>query len=445
MVMDIEPHRTRRARARLMVARFGISPGLFGATLVVGLIGGGIGALYLLAVHVLQRWLWPTHWSGAIGFAILGGTGLVVALMIRFLGTPGDVELLVDNIHVSGGPSNIRTLRTLVPASVLTIAAGGAAGPEAPLVTTTGSLAAWFARQRRATVPDTRILTIAGMAAAFTVLFGAPLGSSLFALEILHRRGLQYHEALVPAIIGSLSGYGIYTLLTQADLTPVWNVTRAGGGDLIHPIDLLLALGAGILGALVATVFTYLVIFLRRCFRQLPVFARPIVGGLVLAALGWWSPYALTFGEAQTKHVLTTDLLVGALVVALLAKLLGTSVTVSSGWPGGFIIPLFFMGATLGRIFDAALPNSHGAVLAAALMAAACVGVTKTLLGSTLVVTEMGGMQLLPTTLIAATVAFLLTNQVGLIETQRERVDLASEDAEDEDDDPPDTTLAEPA
>src|SRR5690242_16569077 len=163
MVMNIEPHRTRRARARLMVARFGISPGLFGATLVVGLIGGGIGALYLLAVHTLQRWLWPTHWSGVVGFAVLGGTGLVVALMIKFLGTPGDVELLVDNIHVSGGPSNIRTLRTLVAASILTVSAGGAAGPEAPLVTATGSLAAWFARQRRASVPDTRILTIAGM------------------------------------------------------------------------------------------------------------------------------------------------------------------------------------------------------------------------------------------------------------------------------------------
>ena len=44
-----------------------------------------------------------------------------------------------------------------------------------------------------------RILTITGMAAGFTVLFGAPLGSAVFALEILHRRGLEYYEALMPA------------------------------------------------------------------------------------------------------------------------------------------------------------------------------------------------------------------------------------------------------
>ena len=54
-------------------------------------------------------------------------------------------------------------------------------------------------------------------------------------------------------------------------------------------------------------------------------------------------------------------------------------------------------------------------------MAAANVGVTKTLLGSTLVVTEMGGMRLLPTTLLAALVAMMLTSSVGLIESQRER------------------------
>jgi H+/Cl- antiporter ClcA len=54
-------------------------------------------------------------------------------------------------------------------------------------------------------------------------------------------------------------------------------------------------------------------------------------------------------------------------------------------------------------------------------MAATNVGVTKTFIGSTLVVTEMGGMRLLPTTLLAALVALMLTSAVGLIETQRER------------------------
>jgi H+/Cl- antiporter ClcA len=103
------------------------------------------------------------------------------------------------------------------------------------------------------------------------------------------------------------------------------------------------------------------------------------------------------------------------------AKLLATSLTVWSGWPGGFNIPLFFVGATLGQLTHHAFANAPVGVVCPARMVAANVGVTKTMLGSTLVVTEMGGFHLLPTTLLAAVIALLLTSEVGLIHSQRER------------------------
>ena len=52
---------------------------------------------------------------------------------------------------------------------------------------------------------------------------------------------------------------------------------------------------------------------------------------------------------------------------------------------------------------------------------ALCVGVTKTPIGTTLVVTEMAGLLLLPVTLIAAVVALLVSERVSVIETQRPR------------------------
>ena len=63
-------------------------------------------------------------------------------------------------------------------------------------------------------------------------------------------------------------------------------------------------------------------------------------------------------------------------------------------------------------------------MLACALMAAANTGVTKTPLGSTLVVAKMVGLSLVPTTAVAAVLALLLTHRSGLMETQRERVEL---------------------
>jgi H+/Cl- antiporter ClcA len=105
----------------------------------------------------------------------------------------------------------------------------------------------------------------------------------------------------------------------------------------------------------------------------------------------------------------------------MFAKLGGTTVTLSSGWRGGFIIPLFFMGVCLGRLGHAMVPHTNEVVLIAALMAAINCGVTKTPLGSTLVVSEMAGLRLLPPVLVASVVALVLTSEVGLIRSQRER------------------------
>ena len=115
--------------------------------------------------------------------------------------------------------------------------------------------------------------------------------------------------------------------------------------------------------------------------------------------------------------------------------MLGSTVTLASGWKGGFIIPLFFMGACLGQAGHSVFPNTNAAVLISGLMIACNVGVTKTPLGSVLVVTEMAGVKLLPTSLIAAMVALILTSNVSLIESQRRRTDTmtsAEPEADDE-------------
>jgi H+/Cl- antiporter ClcA len=310
--------------------------------------------------------------------------------------------------------------------SLLCIAAGGAAGPEAPLVQTTGTLGSWLANRWKLAIDDKRVLTITGMAAGFTVLFGAPFGAAIFALEILHRRGLEYYEALLPAVLGSLCGYAVYMVATGLGLTPVWSFPPLVP---LRTSDFAWSLAAGVVGALVAVLFTYLTVGLRRVFGKLPTVPRAVLGGLILGGLAFVSPFALTYGETQVGTIAAGKAVVVVLLVAAAAKLLGTSVTISTGWRGGFIIPLFFVGACLGRLGHAILPQTHEAMLMAALMVAINTGVTKTPFGSTLVVTEMAGLPLLPVTVLAAVVALLLTSEVGLIQTQRQRASAAAQPA----------------
>ncbi len=121
-----------------------------------------------------------------------------------------------------------------------------------------------------------------------------------------------------------------------------------------------------------------------------------MIGRLGIALLALWSPYALTFGEVQTGHVPEVRIGAGVLAVAIVAQLLATSLTVSSGWPGGFIIPLFFAGRDSR---PAHAPRVRG-------RAGRC---------------RVRGIHLLPTTLLAAVIALVLTSEVGLIHSQRAR------------------------
>jgi H+/Cl- antiporter ClcA len=411
--------------SRLVAALSHLRQRMLALVVVVGVVGGLAGAAFVGTLHLLQHVLWPEHNAPTTQLLILTGVGIAVAVLVRWLGSPGDVELLVNNIHVDGGRRDLRELRSLLPVSLLCVAAGGAMGPEAPLVQTTGGLGTAFGWRWRLSREDVRILTITGMAAGFTVLFGAPLGAALFALEILHRRGLEYYEALIPAIVGSICGLGVYTALGRVGIGPVWQLPEVTELASQH---LLWAAAVGVVGAGLAVVFTYGASGVRWLFAWLPATARPIAGGVVLGLLGLLSPYALTFGEFQIDPLLASDPTALAFLGAAVAKLAGTTVTLGSGWRGGFIIPLFFVGAAVGGALHTVFPDVPAAVLMAGLMAATNVGVTKTTIGTTLVVTEMSGLHLLPTTIVASVVALLLTNQVGLISTQRARVDVTEGD-----------------
>ena len=391
---------------------------LAGLVAAAGATGGVVGAAYLTLLRLTDHAIGPTHWHKGSHLAILIGVGALIAALTRWLGNPPNVELLVDNIHVSGGSDDIGSLRSLIPISLLCVGAGGGLGPEAPLVQATGSTSSWLGIRAGLDHDELRIVTLTGMAAGFTVLFGAPIGSAIFALEILHKRGLEYYEALVPALGGSLFGYVVYVLLTRSGFHPVFEFPMPGR---LEAVDFAWAVGCGLVGAAVAWIFSYGSTTLGRLAKRVPMLARPVVGGLALGLLALASPYALTNGELQINHVTTVKMTALALAGAALAKLVGTSVTMATEWRGGFIIPLFFMGACLGTAGHVLFPGTNQWVLVTALMVACNVGVTKTPLGSTLVVAEMAGMAMLPTTLVAAIVTLVLTSQLDLIHTQRRR------------------------
>ncbi|MGA9279212.1 chloride channel protein [Ilumatobacter sp.] len=421
---------------------FGVRLRMVALIVVVGLAGGGIGAAYLWALDATTDLLGPDRWGGTEHIVVLASIGLLITVLVSVLGRPADVELLVGNIHVPGMTDDERSdaddddgatdprhhhdiepagrLRSLIPISLLSVGTGGTLGPEAPLVTTTGTLATRLARRNGLEPPDVRIIAITGMAAGFSVLFGAPLGAAVFALEIPHRRGLEYYEALIPATIGALCGFAVSTAFGRLGLEPIWDLPSVAPLD---SVDLAWAVLAGALGAAIGIFFTLVVGVLHRVVEWIPSVSRPIAGGVALGLLALVTPYALTNGEFQIEALIESRPVVTTLLVACVFKVVGAAVALVTGWRGGFIIPLFFAGFALGWAVTDVLPIEHTWMFVAATMAAANVAVTKTPIGSTLVVTEMAGFALLPTTLIGSLASLVLTSQVGLLDSQRQRFD----------------------
>jgi hypothetical protein len=187
-----------------------------------------------------------------------------------------------------------------------------------------------------------------------------------------------------------------------------------------------------VVAAALAHVFTWVSMGWSWLFKRIPTWIRPTLGGIILGLAALVTPYALTNGEIQIVHMTGARIAVGTLALAALFKFVMAAMIGPAGWRGGFIIPLFFVGFCLGELTHAWTSSANEWVMVTAFMVALNVGVTKTPIGSTLVVTEMAGIAVLPTTLLAAVVGLMLTSDSGLIHTQRRRepADAQPNDAE---------------
>lgn len=390
------------------------------ASAAAGVVGGLASAAYLAVLELAKLLLWPerNEWLPHLGMLV--GVGVVISVLLAVLGDPGGSDGLIDAVHTTGRAEKPRPLVSLVPVSLLGISAGSGIGPEPPLMRATAAIGAGAGRLSKFAADNMRVLTVTGMAAGLTVLFAAPLGAAVFALELLHRKGLEYYEAVVPACVGSMASYGVYTLVTGHGLEPVWPFP-----DLalrLHPTDLLLGLCAGLGGAAVAHAFAATVRGCGRAFKPLRPWLRPPVAGLLLGGVAFAFPHSLTFGEEQVAEFLRMpDLTALTLVLIAVGHMLSAAVSLAGRWQGGIIIPMFLTGYCLARAATLWTDDMGHLVLVASMMVACNVGITKTPLGSALVIAQMTGVGNLPPLLVAALVSLALTTRIAFIGGQRPR------------------------
>ncbi|MFC6998981.1 chloride channel protein [Rufibacter roseus] len=383
---------------------------------LIGIVGGVIASGYWIVLESMMHYL--SQVQGLYVILLMGGAGFLAGLIIHFLGDPGEMDLIVNNIRFKGGRLEPRNNPSMILSSLLCISSGGSAGPEAPLVQVVGSTGSWLAKKFKFKGEDVRSLSIAGMAAAFTALFGAPLGGSLFALEILHHKHVvEYYHALIPAFVASCSSFVVFILLTHIGIGPTWVFPVYSTPELN---DVFYAMLYALAGTAAGWLFIFTIRQCRAIFKsiKLPIYASMTLGGLIIGAIAYFVPLSRYFSHDELSVLLEQEFTLQFLVVLMLAKILAIAFTVTSGWRGGFIIPLFFVGATVGMIVNAAFPGQNVALILVSCMAAINACVTRTPISTTILLATLTGFHHFVPIMFASLTGFFLAPKTPLINAQ---------------------------
>jgi H+/Cl- antiporter ClcA len=383
---------------------------------ILGVVGGLFSAAFWMLIEYLIRF--ASNVEGIFTIPFMTASGLLIGLIIHFLGEPGEISLVIDNIRFRGGKLDASQNPSMALSSLLSISSGGSAGPEAPLVQITGSFGNWFAEKLGLSGEEYRSMTIAGMAAGFTSLFGSPLGGALFALEILqHRHVVEYYKALLPAFLSSTSAFFVFLWMTHAGLQPTWHFPQYVPGDIQ---DFLYAILLGAIGAGLGWLFHGLFLTNRWIYSKIPgrIYWKTTIGGLVLGIIAWQIPLTRFFGHDQLNEIVEGKFTLVFLAALIFWKTFAITTTVTTGWRGGVIIPLFFLGASTGKLLFGIFPTESESFLMICLMAAVNSSVTKTPISTTILLSELTGLYSFTPVLIASLSGYFLSPKEPFISTQ---------------------------
>ncbi|HJC40059.1 MAG TPA: chloride channel protein [Candidatus Intestinimonas pullistercoris] len=381
----------------------------------IGLLVGAVGVAFHygidLATHLRQLHPW------LICLLPLGGLAIVLLYQVCGMEKDQGTNLVLVAVR-EHEPMRLRTAPLIFLSTILTHLVGGSAGREGAALQLGASISSKIAHVLGFPPERGRILTVCGMSAAFSALFGTPLTAAVFALEVVHVGVMQY-SALVPAVLSSLTGA---LLAGWLGVTPT--AYAVSGIPALSPLSLAQMVVLGGLCAGLSVLFCKVVHGAGHLYaKALPdPRLRAVVGGLLMLGLsfldGGLADQVYNGAGGNLVEAAVTGGGAGVMPWAFLVKLLFTALTLGAGFRGGEIVPTFACGATFGCTVAPLLglsPSFGGAVG----VAAAFCGVTNCPLSSLLLAVELFGGGGLPLFALAVAVSYRLSGYTGLYSEQQ--------------------------
>lgn len=377
---------------------------------IIGVIDSAFGQVLLKISDVRDSY--PQYFIPFLPIA-----GAVIAFCYhRFGGKSSRGMNLV--FEVGHGDEEIIPLRLIpfvISGTWITHLFGGSAGREGVAVQIGATFSHWVGRY----LPiknASRIFLVVGMAAGFSGLFETPIAAVLFAMEVLVAGELKY-EALFPSITASIAACVTSKALGLNKFTFDLSYDFSFSGILLIKL-ILLGIIFGLVGGLFAWTLKNVKSFLAKKIHN--SVARIVIMGIILSCL-----LLLLYNGRYSG--LGTNLIENCFYDATVfkwdwvLKFVLTILTLSAGFQGGEVTPLFSigscLGATVASLFGLPVP------FAAALGYAAVFGsATNTFFAPVLIGAEIFGFDYLPCFFVVCAVSYTFNLNKSIYPLQKQRV-----------------------
>ena len=304
----------------------------------VGAISGLVGSAFHLTVDLVTGVRTANSWL----IYLMPVGGIIIAAIYRLTKMEGEGTNNVIQSIYKGDKVPTMLIPVIFVATAITHLVGGSAGREGAALQIGGGIGSKVGRLLGLDDKDMPIVTLCGMSAVFSALFGTPLTATVFALEVISV-GILHYSAFIPCLVASLVAYAISRLL---------GIAPTHFAVVIEPLDVIMILRVVILAVVCAVVSIVFCVAVHKAEELAEnklknIYLRGAVGGVIVVAL------TLLVGS-HAYNGAGTDVIKSAIVDgvcpnwAFFWKIVFTAVTIGCGFRGGEIVPTFFIGAALG-------------------------------------------------------------------------------------------------
>ncbi len=322
------------------------------------------------------------------------------------------MSLVFDTAH--GSEETIP--KRLVPLTILTTwmthLFGGSAGREGVAVQIGASISHAFSK--KINIPNgRRIFIVTGMAAGFAGLFQTPIAAVLFALEVLVAGTLEY-EALFSAVIASFTASCTSHFLGLEKFSFALSETVDVNFSFILKIGLI-----GIIFGITGGAFAHILGFMKKYFSN--KFKNPYIKIMVIGTFLSIILFLLHKGRYSGlgTNLISLSFNDGKIYYYdWILKFLLTIITLSAGYQGGEVTPLFSIGASLGIILGSilGLPIKFVAALGYATVFGSA---TNTFLAPMFIGAEVFGYEYLPFFFVTCSLGYIFNGKQSIYSSQK--------------------------